>query len=98
MALAGLCRHGDPAPGRVVPYGIVHEVGRQSLGEAGATEDGGGVQAGGDFQSEAVRLGLAGQQGLIGHGCQVERFSPFQAALAQRQGEERFDQPFLLRP
>jgi hypothetical protein len=34
LAVAGVCPYSDPASGHVVAYGVVHEVGREPLGEA----------------------------------------------------------------
>lgn len=44
-----------------------------------------GADQGVDLQAEAGCLRLAGQQGLIGYGGQVETHAPFQAALAEGQ-------------
>ena len=60
-----------------------------------AVEDG-GLDVGSDVQAEAADLGAGGGQGGAGDGGQVDWLALAAAAFAAGQGEQRFDEAFLL--
>jgi hypothetical protein len=86
----------DPACGLVVADGVVHQVGDQPLGQARVAQDPAGVQGGVDAELAAARLGVAGQQHLVGDRGQVNPLPAVQAGLAAGQDQQGVQQPLLL--
>ena len=89
-------RHLHPAAGDVVPHGVVHQVGRQALGEPLIALGWGGAERCVHPHPALGGVGLGGRHRRAGHRRQVERLAPVEAALAARQRQQRLDQPFLL--
>ena len=96
VPVRGSGHHLDVAPWLVVAQGVVGEVGYQSFGKTGIACDRGGNERGGNVQCQ----GLCALAARVEHPRrdvgQIEGLPVVQAALAAGEGEQRFDQLFLL--
>jgi hypothetical protein len=97
LSAAGLGRHVDVAVGHVVAGGVVHKIGDQPFDEAGIAKPGGRAEHLVHLDRAVIGV-AAGLENLAGHGGEVEGCSPLEPRLSSREGEERFDEPFLLVP
>jgi hypothetical protein len=89
-------RHLGPAAGPVVAQRVVDQVGHQGFDQARVARGGRRGQRGLDPDAQAPGLGAALLGDLAGQLGQVERLPLLHAALAAGQGQQRFDQAFLL--
>ena len=82
--------------GDVVAGGVVEEVRDEALDEARVASAWRRLEGRVQMQAEALKLGRAALEDLVGERCEVEGFVPVEAALAACEGEECIGQLFLL--